>query len=99
MSFTNFSTGKKEGFGGKYHEVKPNALIKYTDVFDDPKMTGAMTNTIEFKEVCGLTDVTILQEGIPSQIPAEMCYLGWQESIALLRLLVEAEIPDGPPDA
>lgn len=94
MSFTNFNTGKSQSFGGKYLEVKPNELLKYTDKFDDPNMPGEMITTISLKEVfCG-TELHITQEGVPAFIPAEACYLGWQESLNLLKLLVEAEIPD-----
>ena len=94
MSFTNFSTGKSHSFGGKYLDLKPNELIRYTDKFDDPNLPGEMITTVTFKEVfCG-TDLTITQEGIPSQIPVEACYMGWQESLILLAKLVEAEIPD-----
>ena len=96
MSFTNFSTGKSHSFGGKYLELKPNELIRNTDKFDDPNLPGEMINTITFKQVfCG-TELNIAQEGIPAAIPAEACYLGWQESLTLLAKLVEAEIPDQP---
>jgi uncharacterized protein YndB with AHSA1/START domain len=94
MSFTNFSTGKSHSFGGKYLELKPNELIRNTDKFDDPNLPGEMINTITLKQVfCG-TELNITQEGIPAVIPAEACYLGWQESLTLLAKLVEAEIPD-----
>jgi uncharacterized protein YndB with AHSA1/START domain len=96
MSFTNFSTGKSHSFGGKYLELKPNELIRNTDKFDDPNLPGEMINTITLKQVfCG-TELNITQEGIPAVIPAEACYLGWQESLTLLAKLVEAEIPDQP---
>ena len=96
MSFTNFSTGKSHSFGGKYLELKPNELIRNTDKFDDPNLPGEMINTIALKPVfCG-TELNITQEGIPNAIPAEACYLGWQESLTLLAKLVEAEIPDQP---
>ena len=94
MSFTNFTTGKSHSFGGKYLELKPNELLRYTDVFDDPNLPGEMVATISLKEVfCG-TEVNITQEGIPAMIPVEACYMGWQESLILLAKLVEAEIPD-----
>jgi uncharacterized protein YndB with AHSA1/START domain len=94
MSFTNFSTGKSHSFGGTYQELEPHERIRYSDKFDDPNLPGEMMTTITLKEVfCG-TDVKIVQEGIPSAIPAEACYLGWQESLVLLGKLVEAEIPD-----
>jgi uncharacterized protein YndB with AHSA1/START domain len=94
MSFTNFSTGKSQSFGGTYVELKPNELLKYTDKFDDPNMPGEMITTITLKEVfCG-TELNINQEGVPAVIPAEACYMGWQESLILLGKLVEAEIPD-----
>lgn len=96
MSFTNFSTGKSHSFGGKYLELKPHELIRYDDKFDDPNLPGEMVTTIALKQVfCG-TDLSITQEGIPAVIPAEACYLGWQESLTLLAQLVEAEIPDQP---
>jgi uncharacterized protein YndB with AHSA1/START domain len=96
MSFTNFSTGSSHSFGGKYLELKPNELLRYTDKFDNPGLPGEMITTVILKQVfCG-TEVNISQEGIPAVIPAEMCYLGWQESLTLLAKLVEAEIPDQP---
>lgn len=95
MSFTNFSTGKSHSFGGKYLELVPNERLRYTDVFDDPKLAGQMITTITLREVfCG-TEINITQEGIPGMIPVEACYLGWQESLTLLAQLVEPEIPDG----
>ncbi len=94
MSFTNFSTGKSESFGGTYLELKHSEKIRYNDRFDDPNLPGTMETTVILKKVLGGTDVSIVQEGIPSMIPVEMCYLGWQESLQLLTLLVEAEIPD-----
>ena len=94
MSFTNFTTGNSHSFGGEYLELKPNELIRHTDRFDDPNMPGEMTTTITVKKVSVGTELNIVQEGVPAQIPAEACYLGWQESLALLKLLVEAEIPD-----
>lgn len=94
MSFTNFTTGNGHSFGGKFLDIKPNEFIKHTDTFDDPNLPGEMTTTISFKKVfCG-TELEILQEGIPPLIPAEMCYLGWQESLEKLIKLVEPEIPD-----
>jgi uncharacterized protein YndB with AHSA1/START domain len=94
MSFTNFGTGKSHSFGGTYVELVPNEEIRYTDKFDDPNLPGQMQATITLKKVfCG-TEVNIAQEGIPDVIPAEMCYLGWQESLAQLTKLVEPEIPD-----
>lgn len=94
MSFQNFSTGNGHSFGGKYLEIKPNEFLKYTDKFDDPGLPGEMINSITFKKVSVGTEINILQEGIPPQIPAEMCYLGWQESLEKLAKLVEPEIPD-----
>ena len=96
MSFTNFSTGKSHSFGGKYLELRSNELLRYTDKFDNPVLPGEMITTITLKQVfCG-TELNITQEGIPAVIPAEACYLGWQESLTLLAKLVEAEIPDTP---
>jgi len=96
MSFTNFSTNKSHSFGGKYLELKPHEFIRYDDKFDDPNLPGEMVTTINLKQVfCG-TELSITQEGIPAAIPAEACYLGWQESLTLLAKLVEAEIPDQP---
>ena len=94
MSFRNFTTGSGHSFGGEYLELKPNELIRYTDRFEDPNMPGEMHTTIELKKVSVGTELNIVQEGVPAVIPAEACYLGWQESLALLKLLVEAEIPD-----
>jgi uncharacterized protein YndB with AHSA1/START domain len=94
MSFTNFTTGKSHSFGGRYLELAPNERIRYTDKFDDPNLPGEMQVTVTLKKVMGGTDVSIVQEGVPEVIPAEMCYLGWQESLTLLKQLVEAEIPD-----
>jgi len=94
MSFTNFSTGHGHTFGGEYLELVPNQRIIHTDKFDDPNLRGEMRTTIVLKPVfCG-TDLDIVQEGIPEVIPAEACYLGWQESLTLLAQLVEAAIPD-----
>jgi uncharacterized protein YndB with AHSA1/START domain len=92
MSFTNFTTGHSHSFGGEYLELVPNERIRHTDVFDDPNLPGGMTVTISLKPVSVGTDLNIVQEGIPDVIPAEMCYLGWQESLTLLAKLVEAEI-------
>jgi uncharacterized protein YndB with AHSA1/START domain len=94
MSFTNFSSGKSHSFGGKYLELVPNERIRNTDVFDDPHLPGEMVMTVTLKKVMGGTDLSIVQEGVPEAIPAEACYMGWQESLALLAKLVEAEIPD-----
>ena len=94
MSFTNFTTGKSHSFGGQYGELVPNERIRYTDKFDDPNLPGEMQVTISLKKVSVGTEVNITQEGVPDVIPAEACYLGWQESLAQLAKLVEAEIPD-----
>lgn len=94
MSFTNFTSGKSESFGGTYVDLVPGELLRWTDRFDEPNLPGEMTVTVRLKPVSVGTDVTIVQEGIPDAIPPEACYLGWQESLALLRMLVEAEIPD-----
>jgi len=94
MSFHNFTTGNGHSFGGKYLEVKPNEFLKYTDTFDDPNLPGEMITTVSLKKVSVGTEINILQEGIPSVIPAEMCYLGWQDSLEKLTKLVEPEIPD-----
>ena len=96
MSFTNFTTGKSESFGGEYKELVPHERIRHTDKFDDPNLPGEMLVTITFKKVLVGTEVNITQEGVPDIIPAEACYLGWQESLVLLTKLVEAEIPDQP---
>jgi uncharacterized protein YndB with AHSA1/START domain len=96
MSFTNFTTNKSHSFGGTYLELKPHERIRYTDKFDDANLPGEMQTTITLKQVfCG-TDLNVTQEGVPAAIPAEACYLGWQESLLLLAKLVEAEIPDQP---
>jgi len=94
MSFTNFTTGKSHSFGGEYLELTPNERIRHTDKFDDPNLPGEMQVTITLKQVSVGTEIDIVQEGVPAVIPPEACYLGWQESLALLRKLVEAEIPD-----
>jgi uncharacterized protein YndB with AHSA1/START domain len=93
MSFTNFSTKQSHSFGGKYLELVPGERIVHTDQFDDPNMPGLMKTTITLKKVLVGTEVHITQEGIPEAIPVEACYLGWQESLALLAQLVEANIP------
>jgi uncharacterized protein YndB with AHSA1/START domain len=96
MSFTNFTTGKSHSFGGTYLELTPHERIRYTNKFDSPGLPGEMQTTIALKPVfCG-TELNVTQEGIPAAIPAEACYLGWQESLTLLAKLVEAEIPDQP---
>lgn len=94
MSFTNFSTGNSHTFGGTYLELTPHQRIRYNDQFDDPNLPGQMQMTISLREVLCGTEVTIVQEGVPEQIPLEFCYAGWQESLALLALLVDPEIPD-----
>lgn len=94
MSFTNFSTGNGHSFGGKYIDLKPNEYLQYTDTFDDPNLPGEMITTIWLKKNLAGTDIKITQEGIPEAIPADMCYLGWQESLEKLAKLVEPVIPD-----
>jgi uncharacterized protein YndB with AHSA1/START domain len=94
MSFTNFTTRKGHSFGGTYIELTPYERIRYTDKFDDPNLSGEMQATITLKKVSCGTELNIVQEGVPAVIPAEACYLGWQESLVLLAKLVEAEIPD-----
>src|ERR1043166_3768718 len=94
MSFTNFTSGNSHSFGGEYLELTPNERIVHTDRFDDPNMPGEMRTTITLKQVSVGTDLNIVQEGVPAQIPVEACYLGWQESLMLLAKLVEAKIPD-----
>lgn len=94
MTFTNFTTGTGHSFGGQYVEILPNKLLKYTDQFDDPHLPGQMITTITFKKVLCGTELLATQEGIPDAIPAEMCYLGWQESLDKLKRLVEPNIPD-----
>jgi uncharacterized protein YndB with AHSA1/START domain len=93
MSFTNFGTGHSHAFGGEYLELVPGEKLRYTDVFDDPNLPGTMTVTVVLKPVLCGTDLQVTQEGIPSVIPLEMCYLGWQESLAQLAHLVEPDIP------
>ncbi|MCB0715289.1 MAG: SRPBCC family protein [Chitinophagaceae bacterium] len=94
MSFTNFTTGNGHSFGGTYLSFKPNEFLKYTDQFDDPNMPGEMITTVQFKKVMCGTELSIQQDGIPDAIPAEMCTLGWQESLQKLANLVEPDIPD-----
>jgi uncharacterized protein YndB with AHSA1/START domain len=94
MSFTNFTSQKSHSFGGKYLELVPNERIRHTDKFDDPNMPGEMVLTVTTKKVLVGTELNIMQEGVPDIIPPEACMLGWQESLALLAKLVEAEIPD-----
>jgi uncharacterized protein YndB with AHSA1/START domain len=96
MSFTNLTTGSSHAFGGEYLEVVPNQRLRHTDRFDDPNLPGTMTVTVEIKKVMVGAELDIVQEGVPDVIPAEACYLGWGESLELLKLLVEPEIPDQP---
>lgn len=93
MTFTNFGTGEGHSFGGEYLDLVPFEIIRYSDVFDDPNLPGAMQTTVTLRPVSCGTDVSVVQEGIPEAIPLEMCYLGWQESLAQLAHLVEPEIP------
>ena len=93
-TFTNFSTGNSHSFGGEYLELKPNELLRYSDRFDDPNLPGEMMTTVTLKKVSVGTELNIVQEGVPAVIPAEACYLGWQESLMSLAKLVEPEIPD-----
>ena len=93
MSFTNFTTGNSHSFGGEYLELLPNERIRHTDKFDEPNLPGTMQVTVSFRKVSCGTELNVVQEGIPEAIPLEACYLGWQESLALLACLVEAEIP------
>ena len=92
MSFTNFTNGQSHSFGGEYLEMVPNERLRYTDRFDDPNLPGTIHVTVTFKKVSVGTELNVLQEGIPAVIPAEACYLGWQESLILLAKLVEAEV-------
>ena len=94
MSFTNFTSGKSHAFGGTYLDMVPHERLRYTGKFDDPNLPGEMQTTITLKQVSVGTEVRIVQEGVPGVIPAEACYLGWQESLTLLAQLVEAEIPE-----
>jgi uncharacterized protein YndB with AHSA1/START domain len=93
MSFRNFATGHGHSFGGEYRELVPFARIRYTDRFDDPNLPGEMQTTVTLKQVSCGTEVDVVQEGLPAAIPLEVCYLGWQESLAQLAKLVEPEIP------
>jgi uncharacterized protein YndB with AHSA1/START domain len=94
MSFTNFSTGKGQSFGGAYLELVPHERIRYTDKFDDPNLPGEMQTTVTLKKVSCGTELNVVQEGVPELIPVEACYLGWQDSLNQLERLVEPEIPD-----
>ena len=94
MTFNNFSTGNGHSFGGEFLEIKPAEFLKYTDKFEDPNLPGEMITSVWLKQVIGGTELRITQEGIPSMIPVEMCYLGWQDSLDKLTKLVEPEIPD-----
>jgi len=94
MSFTNFTTANSHSFGGKYTEIRPNEFIRYKDKFDNPNLPGEMTTTVWLKKIIYGTELKIVQEGIPAAIPAELCCLGWQESLSKLEKLVEPEIPD-----
>lgn len=93
MSFTNFSTGQSHFFGGEYLELTPHERIRYTDKFEDPNLPGEMEVTVTLRKVSVGTELNVVQDGVPDLIPAEACYLGWQESLTLLAKLVEAEIP------
>ncbi len=92
MSFTNFTTGQSHAFGGEYVELVPDEMLRYTDKFDDPNLPGVLQVKVTLKAVSCGTELNVVQEGIPDAIPVEMCYLGWQDSLALLARLVEAEI-------
>ena len=94
MSFTNFSSGQSHAFGGEFQELVENERIRYTDKFEDPNLPGEMETTVELKAVSVGTELNVVQSGIPDMIPVEACYLGWQESLRLLTMLVEAEVPD-----
>ena len=93
MSFRNFSAGQAHAFGGEYLELVPNELIRYTDKFDDPNLPDVLTVTVKLRPVVGGTELNVVQENIPAVIPLEMCYLGWQESLAQLATLVEPDMP------
>lgn len=95
MSFTNFTTGDSHHFGGKYLELVPDQRLRYSDVFDDPNLSGEMQTTVTIKPVSVGVELNIVQEGIPDVIPVEACYQGWQESLQLLAQLVEPETPKG----
>jgi uncharacterized protein YndB with AHSA1/START domain len=94
MSFTNFTTQASHSFGGNYLELVPHERLRYTDKFDDPNLPGEMQVTVTLKKVSCGTEVNVVQEGVPAVIPAEACYLGWQESLIQLAMLVEPEIPN-----
>src|SRR5258705_3873989 len=94
MSFTNFGTGNGHAFGGEYRELLPFEKIRYTDRFDDPNLPGEMQTTVSFRQVSFGNELNVVQEGGPEAIPVDMCYLGWQDSLAQLATLVEPEIPD-----
>lgn len=94
MSFINFSTGNSHSFGGRYLDIKRNEFLKYTDMFDDPNLPGEIITSVTLRNTVAGTEIKIAQDGIPEAIPAEMCYLGWQESLEKLAKLVEPEIPD-----
>jgi uncharacterized protein YndB with AHSA1/START domain len=94
MSFTNFATGHAQSFGGEYRDLVPFETIRYTDRFDEPSLPGEMQTTVTLKQVSCGTELKVVQEGLPEAIPLEMCYLGWQESLAQLAKLVEPEIPE-----
>jgi len=94
MSFTNFSTGQEHAFGGQYLELVPFERIRYSDHFEDPNLPGEMTTMVSLRQISCGTELNIVQEGVPEVIPVEMCHLGWQESLAQLAVLVEANIPD-----
>lgn len=94
MSFTNFTTGSAHSFGGTFLELVPGERIRYTDRFDDPDLPGEILTTVTLREVFLGTELDVVQEGVPAAIPAAACHVGWQESLALLAMLVEAEIPD-----
>jgi uncharacterized protein YndB with AHSA1/START domain len=94
MSFENFSTGNSHSFGGDFLELKPNEFLRYSDKFDDPNLPGEITTSVWFEKNIAGTSLKVRQDGIPAAIPAEMCYLGWQESLEKLAKLVEPNIPD-----
>ena len=93
MSFTNFSNGQSHAFGGEFLELVPGERLRYTDRFDDPNLPGVIEVTVELRKVSCGTELNVTQAGVPEVIPAEACYLGWQESLGQLAKLVEAEIP------
>ena len=93
MSFRNFTTGLADSFGGEYLELEPGRRVRYTDRFDDPNLPGVMEVTVTLKPVSCVTELAVVQAGIPEVIPLEMCYLGWQESLEQFAALVEPEIP------